>query len=83
MNITTDKRARVPGAGIDADPERRPGVPMEADPPRPVGAAHWKQPERQPDPGYVLKRKGLSQLTPVFGTAVRRAASRVPWRRFA
>lgn len=57
----------VVGSGSDASPARRPGVPMETEP-RPVGAAHWREPERQPDPGYVLKRKGLEQLTPVFGT---------------
>ncbi len=72
---------------VDADPRRRPGVPMENDPPRPVGAAHWTEPERQSDPGNVLKRKGLPQLTPVFGTAIpprglsgvmRRAAYEIP-----
>jgi hypothetical protein len=77
----------VRGAGIDAQPERRPGVPMESEPPRPAGNAHWETPERQPDPGHVLKRKGLNELTPVFGTAVpprglsglmRRAAYQIP-----
>ena len=75
------------GAGIDSDRERRPGVPMETTPPHPMGAAHWSEPERQPDPGTVLKRKDLDQLTPVFGTAVppkgvsglmRRAAYEIP-----
>ncbi|MBV9945469.1 MAG: hypothetical protein JOZ69_01320 [Myxococcales bacterium] len=59
---------RIPGAGIDASPDRRPGVPMEADPPRPIGDPHWTYPERQADPGYIQRRKGLEQLTPVFGT---------------
>lgn len=71
---------------VDADPERRPGVPMETEP-RPVGYAHWAEPERQRDPGNVLKRKDLDELTPVFGTSVpprgisgllRRAAYEIP-----
>ena len=77
----------IPGAGIDAPHERRPGVPMEMDPPKPMGHAHWTEPERQPDPGHILRRKGLKRLTPVFGTAVpprgisglmRRAAYELP-----
>lgn len=70
MNPSTNGRSRVAGAGIDSDPARRPGVPMEAEPPRPVGAAHWNEPERQPDPGGILRRKDLAHLTPVFGTSV-------------
>ena len=71
---------------VDADLSQRPGVPMEAEP-RPVGAAHWKAPDKQPDPGYILKREGLDELTPVFGTSIpprglsgvmRRAAYRIP-----
>ena len=61
---------RIPGAGIDAGRARRPGVPMEHLPMRPAGNAHWSVPERQADPGNVLKRRGLEELTPVFGTAV-------------
>jgi hypothetical protein len=60
----------MPGAGVDADPKERPGIPMELEPPRPMGAAHWKAPERQADPGGILRRKGLSQLTPVFGVTI-------------
>lgn len=72
---------------VDADPQNRPGVPMELEVPRPAGHAHWSEPERQDDPGNVLKRKGLEQLTPVFGTTVpprglsglmRRAAYGIP-----
>lgn len=72
---------------VDAAPERRPGVPMERERPAPVGNAHWLAPERQTDPGTVLKRTTLDALTPVFGTAVpprgisgmmRRAAYRIP-----
>lgn len=75
------------GEAVDANPVRRPGVPMEATPPRPIGAAHWTEPARQHDPGFVLKRRGLAELTPVFGTAcpprglsglLRKAAYRIP-----
>ena len=81
------EHAPVPGAGIDADDARRPGVPMEAKVPHPMGSAHWKVPEQQPDPGNILKRKGLPGLTPVFGTTLpprglsgwmRRAAYEIP-----
>jgi hypothetical protein len=95
MSMSTTKDTSViPGAtsasqtpAVDADPSQRPGVPMELDPPRPAGAAHWFEPERQRDPGNVLKRKGLAELTPVFGTSVpprglsgimRRAAYEIP-----
>jgi hypothetical protein len=60
----------VPAAGVDSSYRQRPGVPMENEPPRRAGAAHWDQPERQYDPGHVLKRRGLPELTPVFGTSV-------------
>jgi hypothetical protein len=83
---SSNNEAAVPGAAIDANRARRPGVPMETEP-RPVGSAHWAAPERQTDPGNVLKRRGLSELTPVFGTsvaprgisgAIRRAAYDLP-----
>ena len=73
--------------GVDASPSRRPGIPMEYDPPHPLEHAHWTEPERMTDPGYVLKRTSLPGLTPVFGTAVpprglsgvlRRAAYKIP-----
>jgi len=73
----------VAGSGSDASPDRRPGVPMENEPPRPVGAAHWQEPERQPDPGNILKRKGLEELTPVFGTAIPPRGLSGVMRRFA
>lgn len=85
MELSNMKPA-VPGAAVDAPRDRRPGVPMETEP-RKVGSAHWSVPEKQKDPGNILKRKGLSELTPVFGTsvpprgisgAVRRAAYRLP-----
>jgi hypothetical protein len=72
---------------VDSKKEKRPGVPMELDPPRPAGNAHWVEPERQPERAGILKRKGLVDMTPVFGTAVpprglsgimRRAAYHIP-----
>lgn len=73
--------------GIDESPERRPGVPMEAEPPHPAQGAYWETPERQRKRFRHLKRKGLDELTPVFGTTipprgasgiVRRIAYRIP-----
>ena len=54
----------------DASFEQRPGVPMEKEAPAPAGNSHWLEPDRMTDPGYVLKRAGLEELTPVFGTSV-------------
>lgn len=68
MNEITNEK--IPGAGADAMQRQRPGVPMEKDTPEPAGNAHWLKPERMENPGYVLKRAGLDELTPVFGTSV-------------
>ncbi|HVU02770.1 MAG TPA: hypothetical protein VHE30_13515 [Polyangiaceae bacterium] len=77
----------VPGAGADSSEALRPGVPMEIDPPHRTTGAHWSFPDRQRDPGNVLKRADLELLTPVFGTtlppralsgAIRRVAYRIP-----
>jgi hypothetical protein len=70
MTLNPTHAGAIPGAGIDADFSQRPGVPMEKDPPEPVGGAHWGEPIRQPDPGYILKRSDLARLTPVFGTSI-------------
>src|SRR4051812_6490603 len=88
MNTRTTKGSDVIlGAAPDASPHQRPGIPMELEPPRPVGAVHWNTPERQCDPGNVLMRSDLHELTPVFGTAapihglsgvLRRAAYAIP-----
>jgi hypothetical protein len=44
-------------------------VPRELKP-KVRGKAHWEEPERQPPPDVpVLKREGLEELTPAFGTA--------------
>lgn len=87
-DMSTIERSRpADHDAVDADPENRPGVPMELEPPRPAGHAHWSEPDRQADTGDVLKRKGLEEMTPVFGTAVpprgvsglmRRAAYDIP-----
>jgi len=81
------RRQSMRDLGVDAPVDRRPGGPMEASPPHPMGAAHWQVPERQSDPGNILKRAGLEELTPVFGTSLpprrlsglmRRAAYKIP-----
>jgi hypothetical protein len=53
---------------VDASPENRPGVPREAEP-RPDEGAHWVLPPRQQPTVRVFRRRGLEELTPVFGTA--------------
>jgi hypothetical protein len=79
--------AAIAAKGVDSKKQNRPGVPMELDPPRPAGNAHWEQPERQPEQAGILRRKGLVDMAPVFGTAVpprglsgwmRRAAYEIP-----
>jgi len=73
--------------GADLDLAARPGVPMEAEPPRRDPGAHWEEPDRQIRDRSHLKRKGLEEVTPVFGTAqpprgasgiMRRVAYRIP-----
>lgn len=54
--------------GIDATDDRRPWVPLEKEPRRDPGAS-WDEPVRQQSDARHLKRKGLSRLTPVYGTA--------------
>ena len=70
MSETKNGNGAVFGAGADARQARRPGVPMEKEPPEPMGNAHWLKPDAMKNPGYVLKRAGLEELTPVFGTSV-------------
>ena len=71
---------------VDSAHARRPGVPMEAEPHADPGAS-WDEPERQQSQIRHLKRKGLQNLTPVYGTAqppkglsgvIRRAAYEIP-----
>ena len=68
--MASQEHTRIPGWGVDGDPERRPGVPMLLRP-EVRGGAHWEQPERQPPPAVpVLKRASLDELPPVFSTAL-------------
>jgi hypothetical protein len=59
-------RARIPGWGVDLDPNDRPAVPRER--PEPTGA-HWEFPERQPE--LTPREMSIEHmfLTPVFGTS--------------
>jgi hypothetical protein len=69
MTTTRVEPTGVPGWGIDLPTRNRPGIPYER-PPQPVPGAHWTTPARQVATVEVLKRAGLAELTPVFGTAV-------------
>lgn len=80
------KKPRTGKNALDANPVTRPGVPMEAVP-LPDSGAHWIEPEPQPRDGRHFMRRGLKDLTPVFGTsspprgasgALRGLAYRVP-----
>jgi len=87
MRQFTELRPTPDGAyGVDRALEDRPGVPMEAEP-EPAEGVHWEEIPRQPVRQTVLKRRGLTRLTPVFGTSVpprgisglmRRVAYRIP-----
>lgn len=93
MDHTSEFTAAAHGPGEDPDaygfdePKgKRPGVPMEAEP-HPAAGAHWQEPARQHSDVTHLHRKGLQQLTPVYGTAqpprglsgvMRRVAYRIP-----
>lgn len=61
--------ARIPGWGVDRDPEDRPSVPRErlVDPKE--NGAHWEFPERQPEQWPRERSIEHKFLTPVFGTA--------------
>jgi hypothetical protein len=61
-------RARIPGWGVDLDPNDRPSVPRERlDPAR--SGAHWDFPERQPEKWPRERSIEHKFLTPVFGTS--------------
>jgi hypothetical protein len=66
---TTDQlRARIPGWGVDLDPNDRPSVPklqFRED----LTGAHWEFPERQPEKWPRERSIEHKFLTPVFGTA--------------
>ncbi|CAJ1510953.1 hypothetical protein [[Mycobacterium] burgundiense] len=61
-------RARIPGWGVDLDPNDRPSVPrLKFDPA--VTGAHWDLPEQQPEKWPRERSIEHERLTPVFGTA--------------
>jgi hypothetical protein len=61
-------RARIPGWGVDLDPNDRPSVPMMKYDPEATGA-HWHFPERQPEKWPRERSIEHKFLTPVFGTS--------------
>lgn len=61
-------RARIPGWGVDLDPQDRPSVPrlqFQDD----LSGAHWEFPDRQPEKEPRERSIEHEFLTPVFGTA--------------
>ncbi|SNR23960.1 hypothetical protein [Blastococcus mobilis] len=61
-------RERIPGWGVDLNPEDRPSVPklqFRDD----LSGAHWEFPERQPEKWPRERSIEHKFLTPVFGTA--------------
>lgn len=68
---TTDRevlRARIPGWGVDLDPNDRPSVPKLKFDPDATGA-HWDLPERQSEKWPRERSIEHEMLTPVFGTS--------------
>ncbi len=66
---TSDElRRRIPGWGVDLDPENRPSVPKMRFDPGATGA-HWEIPEQQE--AKVPRERSIEheRLPPVFGTA--------------
>jgi hypothetical protein len=61
-------RARIPGWGVDLDPNDRPSVPQERFDPT-FSGAHWDFPDRQPEKWPRERSIEHRFLTPVFGTA--------------
>lgn len=61
-------RARIPGWGVDLDPNDRPSVPRLKFDPAATGA-HWTFPERQPQKWPRERSIEHEMLTPVFGTS--------------
>ena len=63
-----DLRARIPGWGVDLDPQDRPSVPrLQFDPN--LSGALWDFPERQPESWPRERSVEHEFLTPVFGTS--------------
>ncbi|HEX8769478.1 MAG TPA: hypothetical protein VF711_01775, partial [Acidimicrobiales bacterium] len=61
-------RARIPGWGVDLDPNDRPSVAREQFDPG-LSGAHWDFPERQPEKWPRERSIEHKFLTPVFGTS--------------
>lgn len=61
-------RARIPGWGVDLDPDDRPSVPKLKYDPQSTGA-HWDFPDRQEQLGPREHSIEHKFVTPVFGTA--------------
>src|SRR4051812_33149887 len=78
MTYTADKpalpetieqlKARIPGWGVDLDPEVRPSEPKLQWKGDRTGA-HWKTPDQQPEHWPRERSLEHARLTPVFGTA--------------
>ncbi len=64
----SELRARIPGWGVDLDPNDRPSVPKLKYDPQSTGA-HWDFPDRQEQ--LVPRERSIEHkfVTPVFGTA--------------
>jgi hypothetical protein len=60
-------RARIPGWGVDLDPDDRPSVPRERM--DLATGAHWDLPEQQPEKWPRERSIEHLRLTPVFGTS--------------
>jgi hypothetical protein len=61
-------RARIPGWGVDLDPQDRPAVPRLQFHPD-LSGAHWEFPERQQETTRRERSIEHEFLTPVFGTS--------------
>lgn len=61
-------RQRIPGWGVDLNPQDRPAVPKEDFDPN-LSGAHWHFPERQVEKWPRERSPEHMMLTPVFGTA--------------
>jgi hypothetical protein len=68
LESVEELRARIPGWGVDLNPEDRPSVPREQFDPS-LNGAHWEFPERQPEKWPRERSVEHKFLTPVFGTA--------------
>ncbi len=75
-------RARIPGWGVDLDPNDRPAVPREQFD-RSLSGAHWDFPDRQSELWPRERSIEHKYLTPVFGTVTPPKGLSGAMRRFA